>query len=201
MFFHPDDYGSSSYVNAMKLFKRNTTYDDYTITITNPMQFQLAVGFIAAGLSFRQVDNVLNTTKRLTNLAVGCVNDTDVANYARAICAINLQAIASILNNESVWAFSLANDASTHYSRSYLDNRIRFHLKGVLYNIHVLAIPMFDRHTGENMFNLVDKFLNILCLNWRGKLISVGSDGANSMTGHLKGVVTRLEHEAMFKLY
>lgn len=202
MFFHPDDFGTSSHVNVMKLFKRNTTsYNDYTVTITNPMQFQLSVGFISAGLSFRQVDSVLDTTKRLTRLAVGCVNGLDVTNYARAVCAINLQAITSILSHESIWAFSLVNDASTHYGKSYLDNRIRFHLEGVLYNIHVLAIPMFDRHTGENMFNLVDKFLNIICPNWRGKLIGVGSDGANSMTGHLKGVVTRLEHEAVFKMY
>ena len=134
-------------------------------------------------------------------LAVRCVNDTDVANYARTVCAINLQAITLILSNESIWAFSLANDASTHYGKSYLDNRIRFHLKGVLYNIHILAIPMFDQHTGENMFNLVNKFLNIICLNWRAKLIGVGSDGANSMTGHLKCVVTCLEQEAVFKLY
>ena len=43
MFFHPDQFGSGSHVNAMKLFKRNTIHDDYTVTITNLMQFQLAV--------------------------------------------------------------------------------------------------------------------------------------------------------------
>src|SRR5579859_4721420 len=55
-----------------------------------------------------------------------------------------------------------------------------------------LQFPCSTGILARNMFNLVDKFLNIICLNWRGKLISVGSDGANSMTGHLKGVVTRL---------
>ena len=52
---------------------------------------------------------------------------------------------------------------------------------------------MFDRHTAENMFNLVSTFLDIVCPNWGSKLIGVGSDGANVMTGHLKGVVTRIE--------
>ena len=60
---------------------------------------------------------------------------------------------------------------------------------------------MFNRHTSENIFNLVSKFLNIICLNWHTKLTKVGSDGANSMTGHLSGVVTYLEQEAIFKLY
>ena len=87
MFFHPDQFGSGSHLNAMKLFKRNTIYDDYAVTIMNLMQFQLAVDFITAGLSFQQVDNVLNVTKRLTKLAVGCVNNTDVANYAQTVCA------------------------------------------------------------------------------------------------------------------
>jgi hypothetical protein len=67
---HPNDFCTSSHVNAMmKLFKRNTTsHDDFTVTIMNPMQFRLSVGFIAAGLSLRHVENVLDTTKRLRNL-------------------------------------------------------------------------------------------------------------------------------------
>ena len=60
---------------------------------------------------------------------------------------------------------------------------------------------MFDRHTAENMFNLVSTFLDIVCPNWRSKLIGIGSDGANVMTGHLKGVVTRIEQQAEYKLY
>ena len=100
-----------------------------------------------------------------------------------------------------VWAFSLANDASTHFGKSYFNNRIRFHLNGVLYNVHAIAIPMFDRHTGENMFNLVSTFFDVVCSDWRAKLIGVSSDGATVMTGHLQGVVTRLEQQAEYKLY
>ena len=39
---------------------------------------------------------------------------------------------ADILNDSSVWAFSFTNNSSTHYGRSYFDNRIRFHRNGVL---------------------------------------------------------------------
>ena len=171
-------------------------------TIKNSMQFHLVVDYVGAGLSFRQVANVINATKKRTNLsAIGSLSDTEVANYARVVCAINLQAISTILNNDMVWAFSLANDASTHFGKSYFDNRIRFHLNGVLYNVHAIAIPMFDRHTGENMFNLVSTFLDVVCSDWRAKLIGVSSDGATVMTGHLQGVVTRLEQQAEYKLY
>ena len=77
------------------------------------------------------------------------LNDTTVANYARVVCAINLQRLAEILNDDKMWGFSLTNDASTHYRILYFDNRIRFHRDEILYNAHVLAIPMFERHTSE----------------------------------------------------
>ena len=46
------------------------------------------------------------------------------------------------------------------------------------------------------MFILVCRFLDVLCPRWRTQLIGIGSDGANTMTGHLKDVVTRLIKES-----
>src|SRR5947207_1762581 len=83
---------------------------------------------------------------------------------------------------------------------SYFDNRIRFHQDGILYNVHVLAIPMFE-HSAENMSNLISNFLDIVCSDWRVKLIGVSTDGASVMTGPVKGVATRIEKEATHKIY
>ena len=121
-----------------------------------------------------------------------------MTSYARIALARNLQLLSTILNpkNRSCWAFSLANDASTHFGKSYFDNRIRIHINGKLYNLHAIAIPMFEQHTGENMFILVRHFLDVLYPQWRTQLIGIGSDGASAMTGHLQGVVTRLVQES-----
>ena len=48
---------------------------------------------------------------------------------------------------------------------------------------------MYEKHTSENMFILIQCILDIICLCWRMQLIGVGSDGANSMMGHFQGVV------------
>src|SRR5437667_1600341 len=72
------------------------------------------------------------------------ITHSTTANYAGIVCALNFQRLADILNNTSIWAFSLANDSSTHYRNFYFNNRIRFHLRGILYNIDAIAIPMFD---------------------------------------------------------
>ena len=82
---------------------------------------------------------------------------------------------------------------------SYFDNRIRFHRDGILYNVHVLAIPMFEQHSGENMSNLISNFLDIVCSDWRVKLIGASTDGASVMTGPVKGVATCIERRLSIK--
>ena len=96
MFFHFDD---TSRANALKLFKRSDDTDEYKVTRDNFLQFGLIVDLIAADFSFRQVESVLNAFKARTGLAkIGCINDTRIADNARALCDINMQMISQILN-------------------------------------------------------------------------------------------------------
>jgi hypothetical protein len=55
---------------------------------------------------------------------------------------------------------------------------------------------MFERHTALNTFNLLVKFLNAMYAPWCTKMISMSTDGENTNTGHLNGLVTRFCHEA-----
>jgi hypothetical protein len=79
----------------------------------------------------------------------GC-NDVMASNYTHIVCAALLQILSDVLSQ--VWAFSLAFDGSTHQGMSYLDVWVHFVWLGVLYNYHLMAIPLFDQHTGENLF-------------------------------------------------
>jgi len=133
MFFHPDDHDGITRTQALKSFipcsDPNIHDDDsetrsyYTVAIKNPLQFQLIIAYLASGLSFRQAENVLTKTKKLTgNAQLGSISDAIVANFACIVCALNLQKLSDILNDASIWAFSLANDSSTHYGNSYFDS-------------------------------------------------------------------------------
>ena len=201
MFFHPDTQDGISHTTAMKLFKPDDAGNMYTVTIKNLMQFHLIVCWLSRGVSFRQAADMLMDAKQVTeNAELGSINDTGVSNYARVVCTINLGKLSAILNHDSAWAFSLANDSSTHQGKSYLNNHVRFHRDGVIYNVHVLAIPMYDHHTGENMFKLVSDVFDVVCPTWRTKLISMGSDGAASMVGEYQGIVTRVEQQVSHQL-
>ncbi|RQM29957.1 hypothetical protein B5M09_013872, partial [Aphanomyces astaci] len=79
------------------------------------------------------------------------------------VVAVALQRIGDMLNNnKQVWAFSLAGDGSTHRGQSFFDLRLRLYWHGRLLNLHLVALPMFDRHTAENMFNMIVKLLDAL---------------------------------------
>jgi hypothetical protein len=52
---------------------------------------------------------------------------------------------------------------------------------------------MFDRHTGEVMFDMVSKFLTVFCPDWTIRLIGLASEGACNMIGCVAGIVIQLD--------
>jgi len=84
----------------------------------------------------------------------------------------------------------LARDSSTHRGQSFFDLRVRICFCGRLFNLHLVAIPMFDRHTAGNIFNMLVKFPDALYDKRCAKLISMSSDSENTMTGHHTSLIT-----------
>jgi hypothetical protein len=76
-----------------------------------------------------------------------------------------------------------------------LDQRIRVCVKGVLYNLHLILVPFFKRHIAQNYVKLIKILLNTVSPSWRKKVISISSDGENTMTGRHAGAITLLENE------
>ncbi|ETI53079.1 hypothetical protein F443_03921 [Phytophthora nicotianae P1569] len=62
---------------------------------------------------------------------------------------------------------------STYLSISYLDVRIRVYYNEIILNLHLLAIPMHEGHTGEAMFDAVVPVLDVRCPNWRDVMLGI----------------------------
>jgi hypothetical protein len=206
LFFHPEndeedeDSEPITKANALKLFQKEND-GSYSVTIKNRLRFLLALDHVSVGLSFRQTARVISQHRsRTKNAKLGGLNDHMVGQFVRILVAVNLNALSSILTNPGVWCFSLAADGSTHFGVSFLDIRIRVFLSGNLHNLHLAVMPFFDRHTSSNIFDCISNVLNTLSDSWRDKLISVSSDGENTMTGRHSGVVTRLENAATHRI-
>lgn len=92
--FHPEDANGASHERAMASFKRNmyasedvgssNRVSEYTVTISNPLQFRMVVRFMASGISFRQCCSVLESAKTETGMAaIGSCQVKEVAKRAR----------------------------------------------------------------------------------------------------------------------
>jgi len=144
-------------------------------------------------MSFRQTANAIQHAKERTKTAkLAGITNMMVGQYVRILVDSMLQQIADCLNDESVWAMSLVGDGSMHRGQSFFNLRIRICFHGRLLNLHLVVIPMFDRHTTGNIFNMLVKFLDTLYSKWRAKLIGMSSDGENTMTSRHTGLVIRM---------
>ncbi len=134
------------------------------------------------------------------NARLAGLNDHEVGKMVRVHVGANLQVLSDVLNDDEVWAFSLTSDGTTHFNTSFFDVRIRTCVRGVLFNIHLVCVSFFERHTAVNIFKMICKLLDHLCALWRVKLVSVSTDGENTMTGWFGGFVTLMVKEAVHEV-
>ena len=201
MFFHPDDVDGVTHTRALSIFRR--AHEDeandrefYYAEIKTKKRFQLAIKLVALGDSFRSVGRQLQVIREESGIAAyGGASDVTVSNYIRICMAGCLQKLSEIL--ETTWAISIAFDCSTHQSRSYLDVRVRFFHDNRICNYHLIALPMFERHTGANMSDLIVKFFDAFFLDWKSAIVGLSTDGDRSMTGRIRGVVSDIKKKLL----
>jgi hypothetical protein len=124
------------------------------------------------------------------------LNDHEVGKMVCVNINANLQVLSNVLNHHDVWAFSLASDGSIHQGVSFFDMRIRVCVGGRMFNIHLVVIPFYNRHSAVNICKMIYKLFNQLCSSWRHKLLSINMDGENTMTGWKGGFVTLMDKES-----
>jgi len=166
----------------------------YGVTVKLPTQFEVSYKYVAEGLSFRQTASTMLIAKEsLGNTVLGSVNERTVSQHIRLVAALNYYRLSQIMQRS--WLFSLAFDGASHMSSDYVDLRVRFYAAGDIHDFHAMLIPLSGQHTGLNIYEHIVKFLDVVCSNWRSKLIGISADGAANMTGRLSGTVTRYCNE------
>jgi hypothetical protein len=182
--------------NALKLFHQQ---DDgsYVAKVSNAILYNLTLQHTSVGLSFRPTSAVIGQHKDVfgNGKLVG-LNDHKVDKMVCNNVGTNLQVLLDVLNHHDVWEFSLASDESTHQGVSFFDVRIRICVGGRLFNIHLVVVPFYDRHSVVNIYKMICKLLDQLCSSWRHKLLLVSTDGENTMTGWKGRFVTLMDKES-----
>lgn len=99
--------------------------------------------------------------------------------------------------------FFIALNKGNQGSTPYLNVHGRFVLKTTLFKVHLLTIPMFISHTGENIFELLKHLLDVMYPSWKYKIIGYASGGPRNMPGVHQGLGTRIlrvAKEGLFRI-
>ncbi len=184
----------------LKLCVYTAKDDVYSVKVKSVLKLNMVASFVEIGVLFCQARRIYQTVKEQTGMGhLGSVSDGEVAQLCRIVCAINLQYLKELF--KKIWAFSIRIDAGNNAGSSFLDVRMRCFFKGDIQNLHLLAIPICEQHTGEYQANLVVSVLDVLAPNWRHQLIRIATDGASTMTGSIKGTCTRLSKECHLRIF
>ena len=164
----------------------------YWAIVPNSFQYDAVIKTIAKGLSFHQTMDVYEEYQDKAGMTrkMGNINRQEVTMLVQIFCAEFLKKMAEAM--KFCWAFAIALDGGNKASVPYLDIWIHFVLGHELFNVHLIECPMYESHTGDTMFDLTTKILDVLCPNWKDKVISVTTDGASNMTDCHVGMVRQV---------
>lgn len=98
---------------------------------------------------------------------------------------------------QRIWVFSIAFDGASHTLCDYLDLRISFYAAGNVHDFHAMMIPLTGQHTSLNINEHIVRLLDVMCPNWRMKLIGISADDAANMTGRISGTISRICQELL----
>ena len=203
LLFHPDDVDGMTCERALSLFKKLEEpsgsdevgqHDMYEFLMKMRCWFRFCIKFVSYGASFRMLSRLVDCTQVESSMVVyvGC-SDVVASSYTRAVCADSMQIFLDVMRE--VWDFAIEVYGSTRQGMSYLYVCVRFHWKGELLKFHLMPIPLYERHTGENMFEVLKQFLDAVFLySWSKKCVAVSMGGARNMTGRVQGLVTRIQY-------
>ncbi len=186
-------------LRAKAIFEEVHNFDgepvsSYNIRINNFDQLRYVQRLLGCGLSFVQCAKVVSASREELGQAakIGCASEHDVARIARITCALSLEMLSEMMC--ASWAYSVGLHASTDsFGVNMLDLRIRIPVNEDIHNFHMLAVPMFAEHFGEEMFKLLSDSLSALDPDWKMKIVGITTNGATSMTRVRKGIVSRIQ--------
>ena len=115
----------------------------YWAFVPNSFQYDAVIKTIAKGLSLCQTTDVYEEYQDMTGMTseMGNINRWKVTMLVWIFCAESLQRIAEAMN--FCWAFAIALDGGNKASVPYLDIWIHFVLGHELFNVHLIACPMY----------------------------------------------------------
>ncbi|RLN69669.1 hypothetical protein BBJ28_00025452, partial [Nothophytophthora sp. Chile5] len=153
----------------------------YRVALFGRMELDVAVDSLAVGLSPRQAARHLHALARRTTGAGGALpslplcSAAEMCDLARLAVSESLQLAGQLLTR--CWGFGLVlrevTAAPTLSQAGYLDVRVVVYAQGRLRDVHVVALPLFERHAAFALVQTVESVLTAIFPPWRTRLLGI----------------------------
>ncbi|KAG7382482.1 hypothetical protein PHYPSEUDO_004817 [Phytophthora pseudosyringae] len=157
----------------------------YQVAVFTRMELDVVVDSLAAGMSSRQVAMHLAALARRTTGAGGAapvfplLTADEVREHARLTVSTSMQLTGQLLSRS--WGFGLVlrevTAAPIAPRAGYLDVRVVVYALGRLRDIHVVALPLFQRHTAVALAQAIQNVLDAVFPLWRSRVLGITQDG------------------------
>ncbi|KAF1772321.1 hypothetical protein GQ600_23577 [Phytophthora cactorum] len=154
----------------------------YQVAIFTRMELDVAVDSLATGMSPRQVALQLAALARRTTRAGGAapvfplLKEEEVTELARLTVSTSMQRTGQLIAR--AWAFGLALREVTAAPRTgYLDVRVVVYAGGELRDLHLVALPLFKRHSASTLAQVIQDVLDAVFPLWRTRVLGITQDG------------------------
>jgi hypothetical protein len=181
-------------VIVQKAWVLNEDDQVYVASVKSILKMNLIVKFVTVGVSFRQASRIYQSAKEKTGMGMlRSISEADVAFHSRFVLC-NKFSVPERNAKECLGSFNRI-DAGNKAGTAYLDLRMQCYFRSTMQNLHLVAMPMRERNTGEYQSDLIVAALDVLEAEWSYQLIGVATDGASAIAGCIQGTCTRLERE------
>ncbi|GMF65470.1 unnamed protein product [Phytophthora lilii] len=157
----------------------------YRIALFARMELDVAVDSLATGLSPRQASLHLAALAKRTTGAGGeapsfpLLSVEAMRDLARLTVSESLWRIGQLL--AASWAFGLVlrevTAAPALAGAGYLDVRVVMCAQGKLCDVHVIALPLFERRTASALANAIGNVLDAVFPLWRARVLGITHNG------------------------
>lgn len=177
----------------------------YRVAVRQRLQLDLAVDYMAAGLTSRQIAQTLGAAVKLSVLDPSLsATEDEAVDLVRLSTTASLDAISKLL--EKSWAFSLGlhTVTLTPAEHSFLDIRVRVYAGGQVCDLHLVAIPLADASnatTAVSAYQTFGKAMDTVFPPWRGYLVGLSSHGEAQTSDRVSELMTRIQQEASNPVY
>ncbi|GMG16477.1 unnamed protein product [Phytophthora fragariaefolia] len=163
----------------------------YRVALFGRMQLDVAVDALATGLSPRQASQQLAALARRMTRAGGeapsfpLLTEREVRDLACLAMGESLQIVGRLL--AGAWGFGLVlqevKAVPTLPGAGYLDVRVVVYVEGELRDIHVLALPHFERRAAVALVQVIETVLDPVFPLWRTRVMGITHNGHDAIRG------------------